>query len=254
MRQEKHHEYTQHILRMPAGAQNPTPLTRTHTVAQRTDPLTSQLKTRSLEGKTVTIETKGEQYRFTADGQPINTADTIDRESEFRDRNPSDIDDIIPKTPVRIGEAWIVDPPVGQKIFGPIGPGIDKTSNQSDCKLTRVYTKDGKHYGVMSFEIDFGREKKALSPRKPGGTGSVKVNNTRDVMIDGSSSEGTMTGTIQDPGNASEQGTAVTLTIHGTTEKKNGPPSPVMQPIPAEIRVRRDGDFSPQEFTYATSV
>lgn len=219
MRQEKRYEYTQHILKMTAGAKKPTKLTRTYTVAQRTDPFTNQLKTLSFEGKTVTIEKTGEQYIFTVDGQPISTADKIDLESEFRDRDRSDIDDIIPKTPVRIGEAWTVDPAVGQKIFGPIGPGIDKTSSQFDCKLTRVYTKDGKQYGVMSFDIDCGLEMKALSPEKPGGTGSMKVNATMDVVIDGSSSEGTKKATIQGYVNASERGTPVKLTIHGTTEK-----------------------------------
>ncbi len=219
MRQEKRYEYTQHILSMPGDAKKPTKLTRTYTVAQRTDPSTNQLKTLSFERKTVTIEKKGEQYIFTVDGQPISSPDKIDLEFEFRDRDQSDIDDIIPKTTVRIGETWAVDPAVGQKIFGPIAPGIDKTSSQFDCKLIRVYTKDGRQYGVMSFDIDFGLEMKALSPQKAGGSGSMKVNATMDVVIDGSSSEGTKKATIQGHVNTSERGTPVKLIIHGTTEK-----------------------------------
>ncbi|MCS6864773.1 MAG: hypothetical protein RMJ56_18255 [Gemmataceae bacterium] len=226
MTQEKHYEYTQHILTTPSGAKKPSQLTRTYKVAKRTNPTTNQLKTLALEGKTVTIEKKDPYYQYTINGQPIISADSLDLYEEFSNPDQVELDDLIPKTPVTIGQSWPIDPAVeqkifaiGQKTFSDLGLEIDKTSSHFDCCLTRVYTKDGQQYGTMSFAIELGVKIKAVSPNKPGGTGTMKVNATMDVVIDGSSSDGVMKMTIQSHIQVSERGQPIKATIQATKEK-----------------------------------
>src|SRR5581483_10131980 len=67
-------EYTEAVLEQPAGAAQPTKLTRQYRVAERTGDKGKPVAA-SFVGKTVTVEKKGEAYTFKADGKDLPPAE-----------------------------------------------------------------------------------------------------------------------------------------------------------------------------------
>jgi hypothetical protein len=197
-KQDKKYTYTQEILEMPAG-EKPTKLVRKYTVAQKFDKATNALKVTPLEGKTVNIEMKvnakkEKYYDFTAaDGKWLEF-EINDLRKDFSNadkKSKKGIEELLPKNPVKIGEPWNIDPAALESLGGGDSFPIDAAKSKMTGKLTKVYTKDGKQWGVIAFDLDV-----VLDPNAKKGKGSAsgtfKVNGTFDAVIDGSSQDGTL--------------------------------------------------------------
>ncbi len=152
-KQDKKIEYREEIIEMPTGAVKPTKLTRTYKVAQQSDAKTGTMKPLPYEGKTVAIEKKGANYTFTADGKKMSALDAGDLTREFSKANAGKIDDFLPKSAVKVGESWTIDP-TEVKALGAMPLPIDLARSKITGKLTRVYTKDGKPWGAVSLDCD----------------------------------------------------------------------------------------------------
>ncbi len=111
---------------------------------------------------------------------------------EFSKANAGKIDDFLPKSAVKVGESWTVDP-AGVKALGAIPLPIDLARSKITGKLTRAYTKDGKPWGAVSLDCDLAVGSGAGAPGMGGATGTIKMTGGFDAVIDGSSREGTMT-------------------------------------------------------------
>ncbi|VTR95462.1 unnamed protein product [Gemmata massiliana] len=191
-KRDKKVEYHEEIIEMPAGAVKPTKLTRTYKVAQQFDSKTGTMKPLPYEGKTVAIEKKGANYTFTVDGKKLSAQDAGDLTREFSKANAGKIDDFLPKSAVKVGESWTIDP-AGVKALGAIPLPIDLARSKITGKLDRVYTKDGKPWGVVSLDCDLAVGSAAGAPGMGSATGTIKMTGGFDTVIDGSSREGTMT-------------------------------------------------------------
>jgi hypothetical protein len=191
--------YTEEVLARPAGAAKPTKLTRTYQTAQRVKD--GGKKVFVYQGKTVLIEKKGDKYVFTVDGQPLDEEDAEELEEEFnkKDDIPLENEDLMPNKPVRLNETWTVDAGQVVKAFesgGPLTLVKDKTTVTG--KLTKVYDKGGRRFGVIELNLDLGVKELKLDDQelatKPGSRVTAKI--TLDACIDGTAHTGTETGTV----------------------------------------------------------
>jgi hypothetical protein len=114
-----------------------------------------------LQGLTVLVERKGEDYHFTdAKGGALTEAVRKALEKRFpSSRKDDDFDAdraMLPGRPVAVGESWEVDPAPFVKDFNTrakTGPRITATGMKVTGKLTKVYKKDGRQFGVLEFEL-----------------------------------------------------------------------------------------------------
>jgi hypothetical protein len=199
---KKRYEYTEHILEMPAEADKPTKVTRTYRVAERTDFKTKEVKALPFQGKTVTIEKETKKgpnpYKYTIDGKAMDFMDSIDIDSEFRsDKKKNELEMYLPKNPVKVGDTWAVEPEKLKMLAGGIGSAADKSKSTYTCKLTRAYTKDGKQWGIISFDFDMPVDVAVASKGKESGTGSIKFTGTIDGVIDGSARDVSIKATMK---------------------------------------------------------
>lgn len=189
-KQDKKLTYTEEIHEMTPGSK-PTKLTRTYTVAQKFDKKSGTMKSLPYEGKTIAIEKKAANYEFAVAGKKMSFLDSADLMGEFAKQDRGSLDDLMPKKPVKVGESWTVDWSALKSIGGDMPFAIDKTKSTLTGKLTRAYTKDGKQWGVITFDMNLAIDP-AAAKGKGTATGSVKANGTFDVVIDGSSRDGTL--------------------------------------------------------------
>lgn len=211
----KKYEYTEHILEMPAGEKHPTKVTRAYKTAQRTSFTNKQLEALPYQGKTVTIEKKGGQYQFSIDGKRLTPLEAMELESEFRnkDKDGGGPDQLLPKQAVKVGESWALDAAAMKMFGGGMGGDIDAAKSKFTCKLARVYTNDGKQWGVIEFELDL------VPNSKADGTGSIKIAGKFDAVLDGSARDGTMTATLNGSFSGNQKGKAIGGTLSGNVEK-----------------------------------
>jgi hypothetical protein len=191
--------YTEEVLERDEKAKKPTKLKRTYQTAQRVKD--GGKKTFVYQGKTVLIEKKGDKYVFTADGQPLDEEDAEELEEEFnkKDDIPLENEDLMPDKPVKLNETWTVDADKVAKAFESGGPlSVVKDKTKVTGKLTKVYDKDGRRFGVIELDIVLGVKDLKVDDQelamKPGSKVTVKV--TLDVCIDGTAHTGTETGTM----------------------------------------------------------
>jgi hypothetical protein len=224
---KKRAEYTEHILEMPAGADHPTKLTRAYKVAERTDYKTKDVKALSYQGKTVTIEKDAKKgsgpgfgrYKIAVDGKQLDFAEAFEIENEFRDdRKGNELEGLLPKQAVKVGESWTVEPEALKGLTGGMGPGLDKSKSKFTCKLTRAYTTDGKQWGTLSFDFDMVVDVTAASKGKETGSGTAKISGTLDSVIDGSARDMTIKGTMKASFTATDKGGPAKGSVDGTFE------------------------------------
>jgi len=199
----KHYLFTQTVLERPQGAALPTKVQRTYDKAlhEGSEPLVKSPGPLPMNGKTILIEKKGDKYEFRLqDGKLLDTG-ISDLQDEFdRDEGAKTKKALIPPGPVALNETWKFDP----KDFG--GPsGKDKEStkmlkSEGAAKLTKVYKKDGRQFGVIEAVMEL-----QMVVTIKGGAGGppsdmtseskVLFKLTYDGCIDGTLNEGKLSGT-----------------------------------------------------------
>jgi hypothetical protein len=177
-------EYTEEILDMPAGARKPNKLTRAYKTFEKTGP---NAKPPAVAGKTVTIE-KGANGQYTAkvDGRPLPSAEANVVLGSLNRPDGITTADTMPKGPVKLNESWTVDAETVRKFGASAGYPFDPAKSSMTGKLTKVYAKDGRQWGVIEMHLQAaGADDK--------GKVSMTVDMTLDIPIDGSAHIGTVT-------------------------------------------------------------
>jgi|GEM_PF-1064161 len=157
-----------------------------------------------LEGKTVIVERKGDKHSFQlAGGGTISQEAAAFLRDEFKDKREDDASDLeesfVPKSPVKAGDTWKCDLAKLIKTFSKEGMKIDAKKSSANAKLLRTYSKDGVPFGVLDVEMvftitDFG--KGGATEPKLAKDATMKIHMTMDVAIDGSTSSGKGTVTM----------------------------------------------------------
>jgi hypothetical protein len=148
------------------------------------------------QGKAVLIEKKGVGYEFHVEGGEALTgaaAKVLDR--EFNANDSLELQRrILPGGPVRLEEAWKVDmAPVARDFENSTGMQVDAAKATGSGRLTKVYTKDGRRYGVLAVKLEMPilavgvQQKIALLPGA-----KLVVDVTLDACIDGGAATGVL--------------------------------------------------------------
>jgi hypothetical protein len=154
------------------------------------------------EGKMVLIEKKGDRYTFRLEGdEELTGKDASQLESEFnrkKDRPSNEEFEklILPGKAVKVGETWKLDKALLAKLLpSDKEVTVDTQKSKAVGKLTKVYRKDGRQFGVIDVQVHLfpkaisadGKEI-TLTP-----TSKVTVTMKMDVCIDGSVATGVAT-------------------------------------------------------------
>ncbi len=177
-----------------------------------------------LVGKVVIIEWEGGAHKFRYEGGGAVTGDTLEYlREDFKNKDEVDrkMDRaIMPKTPVAVGESWMCDmDDIAKSLGKDAGDGIDRDKSTAACKLVKVYSQDGATFGIIETTITFVPSR--IGPANAGiknDAGSKMVFKlTLDACIDGSRTEGTMSGgmTLDLGGSLSQGGQDFTIKITG---------------------------------------
>ncbi len=181
--------YTDAVDERPAGAAKPTKLRRTYEAADLTT--AGAKEDLGLKGKTVLIEKKGDKYEFTVDGKPLAGKPAQFLAKEFSAKKQATDEDFLPGKPVKVGDGWTID--VG-KVAGELGESgmvIDEKKSAAAGKLTKVYDKGGKKFGVIEVTMELVVTKLKGAQEVPLKDGSkLTITLTLDGCIDGSEATG----------------------------------------------------------------
>jgi hypothetical protein len=186
--QAERYQYTEKILEMPAGASKPIKANRTFKVAEKSDEK-GKLQPLSYAGKTVEIMVspiKDVGYIFIVGGNALQPPERDSFLEEFQGPKKPDLDSLLPKNAVRIGEEWAAPlSAVGAVIGGEMKFNLDNDKSKITSKLLRVYTKDGQQWGEVEMKIHM-----VIAPAGKGLplSGTISAAVTLDAVIDGSSS------------------------------------------------------------------
>lgn len=181
--------YSDEVVEKPEGVRKPTKLKRTYESAELT--VGGQKQDLGLKGQTVLIEKKGDKYTFTADGKPVagKAAELLGK--EFSGKKQTGDEDFLPGKPVQVGETWKLDV---AKVAGELAEGgmaIDEKQSAGTGKLTKVYDKGGKKFGVIEVKMDLVVTKLASGPQEiPLKDSKLTVVMTMDGCIDGTEATG----------------------------------------------------------------
>lgn len=123
-----------------------------------------------LDGKTVIIEKKGDKYTFfTDDGKPLDGRPRDELDKEFNKKENEDLDQFIPKKPLKAGDTWKLDAEKLATMLAKDTFETDPKAATGSGKLADVYTFGEKPYGVYELAIEF-----PVSELKGGNT--IKLN------------------------------------------------------------------------------
>jgi hypothetical protein len=187
--------YTDEVIENPKNEKRATKLKRTYEKAAVGKG--GDAKTLPVEGKTVLIEKKGDKYAFTVDGEALTGESLKLLEDEFGKKDgPEPRELMLPKTPVKPGDTWKVDPGEIAKAFGPTGPMLAKDEVKAGGTLVKAYKKDGRQFGVI--ELVFEAPVTGLGEKSPLAVkdGKMTLKITGDGCIDGTAPTGTSTGKL----------------------------------------------------------
>jgi hypothetical protein len=144
--------FTERVLEKPKGSKGPTRLER---VYEKADVFSKGADVGlGLSGKTVLIEKKADGYQFTSGNQPLAGKARDFLAKEFRGEPEPLGERFLPGKPVAVGATWEPDVTEFAKRFGG-GTGLtfDPTKVTATAKLTKVYQKDGRRFGVMTADV-----------------------------------------------------------------------------------------------------
>jgi hypothetical protein len=213
---EERYDYTEEVLEMPAGAKQPTKLRRVYKTAEKSEK-GGPMRPTSYAGKTVVIEKKGERYKAAIDGKPAHGGDAASLTSRYAQADKLKIADILPKQPVKVSDSWTVEPEALKKFAATLGMTLDPAKSSITGRLTKVYTRGGKQWGVLEYKIDL-----TVLPAKggKGATGGKFTGDmTLDTPIDGSSRQGTMKSTFKAAMDFTQDGKSGKFTLEGSEEE-----------------------------------
>ena len=217
--------YTDEVIEKPADAAKPTKLKRTYESADLT--VDGQQQDLGLKGKTVLIEKKGDKYTFTTDGGPVEGKAAQLLGKEFSGKKQTRDEDFLPGKPVKVGETWKIDVAKVAAELSETGMTIDDKKSSASGKLTKVYDKGGKKFGVIEVVMDLVVTKLASGPQEVALKDS-KLTTTlvMDGCIDGTeatgggkmSMKGKLAGEIM---NVAQIAVDVDVSMVGTTVQQN---------------------------------
>src|SRR5262245_1926262 len=173
----------------------------------------------SFIGKDVIIERSGGKYKFSVGDSELTGDDAAALAEEFKDKErdkETNIDEILfPKNPVGVNETWKLDLDAVAKDFGEDAKmAFDIAKSSGSGKLTKLYTKNGKQFGVLQVELDLALTKVgegAMSIQLDKGS-KAKLTFHYDGCIDGTSNSGKLDAEM-------EMKMTGTLTVNGVEVK-----------------------------------
>lgn len=216
--------FTEEVVERPDPAKRATKLKRTYEKAEARE--RGEEVDYGLAGKTVLIEKGKDKYTFTADGKPLTgkSADKLDKEFNQRKSELEVEDVLLPKTAVKAGDSWAIDPKQLVEVFAD-EMMLDEKKVKGTGKLLKVYDKGGHRYGTMEFVITMPLLKMlGKDGEKEMGAGSfMKMEVTVDACIDGGTSDGRLKGKMSGVMKFTEMGVEITAKLNGTMESSGTP-------------------------------
>ncbi len=177
--------YTETILQ--AGDKQPVKFQRVYKSAS--DTASKRTRPRPYSGRTITFVLQDGKYKATAEGEkalPKVVLEGLARQATDEAANRQQY--LLPKKPVAVGATWKFG---GKEVASYLGDKtIDTERSKGTGKLMKVYTKDGKQYGQLQFDLETAQGKEGRSSEQS------EVHLTVDTPIDGSSSDTRLTGKI----------------------------------------------------------
>jgi hypothetical protein len=187
--------YTSETLAVKKGEKKATKITRLYERAEEVkDGTVTKLP---LHGKTIVIEKKGDKYTFTdEDGKALDGKPRDDLDKEFNKKDEDDIDDFIPKRPLKLGESWKMDT---DKLLRSLSKEkepfeVAKKGVTGTGKLVETYTFGGHKYGVYDMRLEFPLTALTGATRielKPGS--KMQMHIVGDGNVEGTEPDGVMT-------------------------------------------------------------
>lgn len=187
-------EYTDEIIESKDPKDRPTKAKHVYSAAERV--INGKTVPASFQGKTVLIDRSGTGYTFRIEkGGKLSPEDVKYFARQYNTKPRKRPQDLIPNRAVRVGETWQVDKEAMAKQFKEDGLVLEDSKTTGVGKLTKVYQKDGKQFGVIElrFEVyplesnDAGRK----TTMKPGS--KIVYELRADTCIDGTTSESAVT-------------------------------------------------------------
>ncbi len=190
----------------------------------------------AYDGKTVLIEKKANNYHFTIEGgEELKGGDAASLDNSFNNPGLTDSErDVLekaflPKKPVRLNETWKFDPSeivksLEKSFIGSLP--VDKSKMKGECKLLRVYKKDGRQFGAFDIDLDLPLKGRLAVAKEIDATvqegSKMHFLAKYDGCIDGTSSDGVMEGTMEIDLVATYQssGQELKMTLRGSHKEK----------------------------------
>jgi hypothetical protein len=198
-KQEKREKITIFVsetLGVQAGERRPTKIKRVYERAEETKNGTTEKL--PLHGLTVLIEKKNDRYLFTTeDGKALDEKARNELDKEFNQKTADDeLDNFIPKRPLKPGETWTMDANKLVKSFSrdPQQFTIDAKTTKGEGKFVESYIYGGHTYGVYDMHIQFPLTQLVGPNRidlKPGSKMDLRV--LGDGNVDGREPNGILT-------------------------------------------------------------
>lgn len=179
--------YTDEVLARASDGQ-PTRVRRVYEAAEFS---TNGRKNEAAEPDRPILATKaGEKFAFAfeKDGGAVPKAVAADLDRDFnRNTDEASREVLTPTKPVKVNDTWQVDAAKVAKGIGSDEMALDPAKSSATGKLTKVYTKDGKQWGVLEYKIELAVTKIKSGPNelplKPGSKMTMAL--TVDTCIDG---------------------------------------------------------------------
>lgn len=189
-------------------------------------------RTLPFQGETVLIEKKDGAFTFQIVGdEVVEGNDAKELSEEFNKGGARKmLKQFAPKNAVKLNEPWKFDVAPIAKDFGKDGKiEVDAAKSTGAGKLTKVYQKNGKQFGIIELTITLPvshlNHEDNKKPTKEGSKIVIKLE--ADRAIDGSIAESRMTtafdGEIRGPINANNMDFDLEVMIHGKAEEHRTP-------------------------------
>jgi hypothetical protein len=152
-----------------------------------------QEKTAPHEGQTITFELKDGKYVASAEeGSKLSEKELQGLAKKAPDPDSPGMEKaFLPKEPVKLNQSWKLDAAELSRLVAKAGSLKVKANDiKGSGKLAKVYTRKGKQFGVIEFEINLEMNElqgKALDP-----PAKIHAKGSLDTAIDGSTSAGVM--------------------------------------------------------------
>jgi hypothetical protein len=197
--QKQEEKYTETVLEK--GEKRPAKYKRVYEKAATS--MDGKATSRSYEGRTIVFELKDGKYTVTAEGEKRLDAKDVEDLTRRANEDEGEKDQLLlPSKPVKVGDTWKIDGKALAKAFANQAQGeLDVDKSGGDGKLTKVYTKDGKQFGVVEMTLKLATKVTKLPPgiTKFLEDPTIDMKLTLDTALDGSSTAGslTMTGKVK---------------------------------------------------------